>query len=132
MCYRDSAEYSVLLLKFERQYKAIRHSRCEKWVALQYTGQFIGIHMIACHHVLQLHTCPYTVVNLLACCPNTGQYDPLLTLLNTQAFARKKVYMHIPFKSILRLYVCSLPNNSQCVPLGNRQATIAASQVSCH
>ena len=31
----------------------------------------IGIHMIACHHVLQLHTCPYTVVNLLACCPNT-------------------------------------------------------------
>jgi hypothetical protein len=34
-------------------------------------SEFIGIHMIACHHVLQLHTCPYTVVNLLACCPNT-------------------------------------------------------------
>jgi hypothetical protein len=36
-------------------------------------SEFIGIHMIACHHVLQLHTCPYTVVNLLACCPNTDR-----------------------------------------------------------
>jgi hypothetical protein len=34
--------------------------------------------MIACHHVLQLHTCPYTVVDLLACCPNTncGKLSP--------------------------------------------------------
>jgi hypothetical protein len=23
------------------------------------------------HTISQLHTCPYTVVNLLACCPNT-------------------------------------------------------------
>jgi hypothetical protein len=40
-------------------------------IVLAMYSEFIGIHMIACHHVLQLHTCPYTVVNLLACCPNT-------------------------------------------------------------
>jgi hypothetical protein len=28
-------------------------------------------------HVVQLHTCPYTVVNLLACCPNTHKNSPL-------------------------------------------------------
>jgi hypothetical protein len=35
--------------------------------------------MIACHHVLQLHTCPYTVVSLLACCPNTRMLHVQLT-----------------------------------------------------
>jgi hypothetical protein len=40
-------------------------------IMLAMYSEFIGIHMIACHHVLQLHTCrPFTVVNLLACCPN--------------------------------------------------------------
>jgi hypothetical protein len=41
-------------------------------------SEFISIHMIACHHVLQLHTCPYTVVNLLACCPNI--YVPCMSI----------------------------------------------------
>jgi hypothetical protein len=41
----------------------------------------ISIHMIACHHVVQLHTCPYTVVNLLACCPNIyNAYGHLITV----------------------------------------------------
>jgi hypothetical protein len=42
-------------------------------IVLAMYSEFISIHMIACHHVVQLHTCPYTVVNLLACCPSTHQ-----------------------------------------------------------
>jgi hypothetical protein len=41
---------------------------CLHIVLAMYSDEFISIHMIACHHVVQLHTCPYTVVNLLACC----------------------------------------------------------------
>jgi hypothetical protein len=40
-------------------------------IVLAMYSEFIGTHMIACHHMLQLHTCPYTVINLLACCPST-------------------------------------------------------------